>query len=132
MFIKYLHTLFALIIFNLAFCTGVFCRTAADSIYVAKYKADKQCAISYTFDDAHLEHYTLVFPKFEKLGFKATFWVNGKTIEDYEKGLPNHTPSRANSYFYTKNIDQIVLIVSCFKPLALNSLFGGCVFLEQV
>jgi hypothetical protein len=39
-----------------------------------------------------LEHYTLVFPKFEKLGFKATFWVNGKTIEDYEKGLPNHTP----------------------------------------
>jgi hypothetical protein len=79
-------------IFNLAFCTGVFCQTAADSIYVAKYKADKQCAISYTFDDAHLEHYTLVFPKFEKLGFKATFWVNGKTIEDYEKGLPNPTP----------------------------------------
>jgi len=92
MTIKHLHTLFALIIFNLAFCPGVYCQTAADSIYVAKYKGDKQCAISYTFDDAHLEHYTLVFPKFEKLGFKATFWVNGKTIEDYEKGLPNHTP----------------------------------------
>ena len=35
MIVKYLHTFFALIIFNLAFCTGVFCQTAVDSVYNA-------------------------------------------------------------------------------------------------
>lgn len=84
-------------LFFVLFCSILFAQTvqSADSVYIAKYKADKQCAISYTFDDALLEHFTLVFPKFEKLGFKATFWVNGKTIEDFEKGLPN-TTSRAS------------------------------------
>ena len=51
---------------------------------VAKYKDDKQCAISYTFDDGLLEHYSLVFPAFEKLGFKGAFWTNGNTIEQWE------------------------------------------------
>lgn len=35
---------------------------AADwEVYVAKYKHDKECAISYTFDDGLVEHYTVVF-----------------------------------------------------------------------
>ncbi|MFA5419864.1 MAG: sialate O-acetylesterase, partial [Bacteroidales bacterium] len=66
--------------------------TQSDTVFVAQYKSDKQCAISYTFDDGLLEHYSLVFPKLEKLGFKATFWVNGKTIEDCEKGIPTDKP----------------------------------------
>jgi peptidoglycan/xylan/chitin deacetylase (PgdA/CDA1 family) len=70
----------------------VYCQVAPDTFYVAKYQSDKQCAISYTFDDALLEHFTLVFPKFEKLGFKATFWVNGKSIEDCQKGNPTDKP----------------------------------------
>jgi peptidoglycan/xylan/chitin deacetylase (PgdA/CDA1 family) len=49
--------------------------------YVAKYRNDKTCAISYTFDDGLLEHATLVAPELEKLGFRGTFWVNGKTID---------------------------------------------------
>ncbi len=49
---------------------------------VAKFRNDKACAISYTFDDALEEHFTIVFPHFEKLGFKGTFWVNGNTIEN--------------------------------------------------
>jgi peptidoglycan/xylan/chitin deacetylase (PgdA/CDA1 family) len=65
---------------------------AQDTLYVAKYQSNKQCAISYTFDDGLLEHYTLVFPKFEKLGFKATFWVNGKSITEGEQGLQTKTP----------------------------------------
>ncbi|EKU89621.1 polysaccharide deacetylase family protein [Bacteroides oleiciplenus] len=51
-------------------------------IYVADYKDDKQCAISYTFDDGLEEHYTLVFPEMEKVGFKGTFWIWGKGIEN--------------------------------------------------
>lgn len=52
------------------------------SFRIAKFKDDKSCAISYTFDDGLLEHATLVAPKMEKLGFRATFWVNGKTIDE--------------------------------------------------
>ena len=40
-------------------------------VYVADYKDDKQCAVSYTFDDGLEEHYTLVFPEMEKVGFKG-------------------------------------------------------------
>lgn len=52
---------------------------------IAKFKNDKKCAISYTFDDGMEEHYSLVFPKFESLGFKGTFWINGKTTDEAEK-----------------------------------------------
>lgn len=61
-------------------------------IYVAKYRSDKQAAISYTFDDGVLEHFTLVFPAFEKLGFKGTFWINGNTINEGENGPYNKLP----------------------------------------
>ena len=55
---------------------------AADNeVYVAKYKNDKTCAISYTFDDGLKEHYTLAAPGLEKLGFRGTFWVNGLSVE---------------------------------------------------
>ncbi len=62
-------------------------------IWIADYKDDKQCAISYTFDDGLLEHYTLVYPQLEKLGFKATFWICGKIIESKggTTGIPRMT-----------------------------------------
>lgn len=47
---------------------------------VAKYKDDKTCAISYTFDDGLKEHYTLVAPAFKELAFKGTFWINGSRV----------------------------------------------------
>ncbi|WP_346238723.1 polysaccharide deacetylase family protein [Niabella insulamsoli] len=47
---------------------------------VAKFRHDKACAISYTFDDGLKEHYTLVYPRLMALGFKATFWINGSKI----------------------------------------------------
>lgn len=40
------------------------------NVYIAKYKQDKACAISYTFDDGLAEHYTLVAPQLEKRGFR--------------------------------------------------------------
>lgn len=51
-------------------------------IFVADYKDNKKCAISYTFDDGLREHYTVLFPELEKLGIKGTFWVCGKIIEE--------------------------------------------------
>lgn len=62
-------------------------------VYVADYKGDKKCALSYTFDDGLQEHYTLVFPEMEKVGFKGTFWVCGKIIEDEaaQQGKPRMT-----------------------------------------
>ena len=51
-------------------------------IHVADYKDNKKCAISYTFDDGLAEHYTMVYPKLERLGLKGTFWVCGKIIEN--------------------------------------------------
>lgn len=77
---------------GLSISTFAFGQSSSDSIYVAKYKSDKSCAISYTFDDGLLEHFTLVFPAFEKLGFHGTFWVNGNTINQGEYGLVNKLP----------------------------------------
>lgn len=51
-------------------------------VYVAQYKDDKACAISYTFDDNLKEHYTLLLPRLEEHGFKATFWINGSRVND--------------------------------------------------
>ena len=62
-------------------------------VYVADYKDNKKCAISYTYDDGLEEHYTLVFPEMEKVGFKGTFWIWGKGIENVaeQQGKPRMT-----------------------------------------
>ncbi len=60
--------------------------THEPAIRVARYKHDKRCAISYTFDDGMKEHYTWVFPQLEKHGFKGTFWICGGFIENNEGG----------------------------------------------
>ena len=51
-------------------------------VYVARYKGDKACAISYTFDDGLAEHYTLVAPQLERRGFRGTFFINGSKINE--------------------------------------------------
>lgn len=63
----------------------------ADIIQIAKYKDDKTCAISYTFDDGLKEHYTLVTPKFQELGFKGTFWINGSKVNQDENNITDTT-----------------------------------------
>lgn len=72
---------------SLLFFSCASAQTSAPLFSVAKYKSDKQCAISYTFDDGLKEDFTVVFPKFEELGFKATFFINGNTINQGELGL---------------------------------------------
>ncbi len=60
-------------------------------IRVAPYKDDKVCAISYTFDDGLVEHYTLLFPELEKRGFKGTLWVNGSKINQDSDNIADTT-----------------------------------------
>ncbi len=59
---------------------------SAQDISIAKYKGDKQAAVSYTFDDGYLEHFTLVYPQFEKRGIKGTFGINAHKHETMVKG----------------------------------------------
>ena len=70
-----------------------FVRYHDPDVYVADYKDNKTCAVCYTFDDGLKEHYTLVFPEMEKVGFKGTFYVCGKIIEEKEaqQGKPRMT-----------------------------------------
>lgn len=77
-----MKTLFAFVL-SLFFCAFCICSvSAADwKVYIAKYKQDKVCAISYTFDDGLAEHSTVAAPELEKRGFKGTFWVCGYYTE---------------------------------------------------
>ncbi len=59
-----------------------------DSVFVTKYKDGKKGCISFTFDDGDLDHYILVAPELEKLGFKGTFWIIGKKIDDGDSIRP--------------------------------------------
>ncbi len=61
---------------------------AQTTIQVAKYFGNRQAAISYTFDDGLLEHYTKVFPRLKEHGIKATFCIIGSKIGGDHKGTP--------------------------------------------
>lgn len=60
-------------------------------VYVARYKGDKTCAVSYTFDDGLAEHYTLVAPRLEKCGWRGTFWINGSKINQDNEHITDTT-----------------------------------------
>ena len=62
--------------------------SAQPDIHVARFLGDRQAAISYTFDDGLLEHYTMVRPHLNALGLKATFCIIGSKIGRDHKGTP--------------------------------------------
>lgn len=63
------------------------------NVYVAPYKYDKACALTYTFDDGLIEHYTLAAPELEKRGFRGTFFINGSKVnEDHSKEIDKSKP----------------------------------------
>lgn len=57
-------------------------------VQVARYWGNRQAAISYTFDDGLLEHYTEVLPQLRKRGLKATFGIIGNKVGRDQKGTP--------------------------------------------
>ena len=46
---------------------------AQTKVSIAPYYQGKKAAISFTYDDGLLEHYTLVAPNLEKRGFRGSF-----------------------------------------------------------
>lgn len=60
-------------------------------VKIAKFKGNKPAAISYTFDDGYVEHYTVAAPELEKHGFRGTFWVNGTTHQKNEQQITDTT-----------------------------------------
>ena len=61
------------------------------NVSVAKYRHDKVCAISYTFDDGLAEHYTLAAPQLEQRGFRGTFFINGSKVNKDERHIKETT-----------------------------------------
>lgn len=59
-----------------------------ESAYITPYKYGKKSAISFTFDDGDLDHYLLAAPELEKRGFRGTFWIIGKKIDDGDSVRP--------------------------------------------
>lgn len=73
-----MKTLSLFILTSFFYILGISTLSAANwKVYVAKYKQDKTCAITYTFDDGLAEHSTVAAPELEKRGFRGTFWVCG-------------------------------------------------------
>lgn len=61
------------------------------NVSVAKYRHDKVCAISNTFDDGLAEHYTLAAPQLEQRGFRGTFFINGSKVNKDERHIKDTT-----------------------------------------
>ncbi len=61
-------------------CSAALTHAGNWDVSVARYRGDKTCAVSYTFDDGLAEHYTLVAPQLESRGWRGTFWINGSKI----------------------------------------------------
>ncbi|MBF0384854.1 MAG: polysaccharide deacetylase family protein, partial [Candidatus Omnitrophica bacterium] len=54
-----------------------------DKVFIAPFKDNKACAVSFTFDDGPKTAYDLALPLFDKFGFKATIFINpGITTEE--------------------------------------------------
>lgn len=51
-----------------------------DSIEVTPYRDGRQAAVSFTFDDGMLCHYTDIAPELEKRNLRGTFWIIGANM----------------------------------------------------
>ena len=74
------------VFFYSGFSSGADC-----NVSVAKYRHDKVCAISYTFDDGLAEHYTLAAPQLEQRDFRGTFFINGSKVNKDERHIKDTT-----------------------------------------
>ncbi len=68
------------LVIEIFFASQLFAQAQPEVVEVARYKGNKICAVSYTFDDGYVEQYTLAAPELEKRGFRGTFYINGSKI----------------------------------------------------
>ena len=65
----------------ISLCLAMTVHTNAQTkVSIAPYYQGKKAAISFTYDDGLLEHYTLVAPNLEKRGFRGSFWIIGNMV----------------------------------------------------
>jgi len=57
---------------------------ASEGVCVAPFYGNKKAAVSLTYDDGLLEHYTLVAPELEKRGFRGSFWIVGSIVGEQD------------------------------------------------
>lgn len=81
---------FLISLLTLFFCSGLSFGTD-HKVYVARYRGDKACAISYTFDDGLAEHYTMAAPQLERRGFRGTFFINGSKVNKDSRHVKDTT-----------------------------------------
>ena len=67
-------------LFSLIFICLAMTAHAQTKVSIAPYYQGKKAAISFTYDDGLLEHYTLVAPNLEKRGFRGSFWIIGNMV----------------------------------------------------
>lgn len=52
----------------------------AIKVTITPFYQGKKAAVSFTYDDGLLDHYTLVAPNLEKRGFRGSFWIIGNMV----------------------------------------------------
>lgn len=57
-------------------------------VSVTPYRDGCKCAVSFTYDDGMLCHYTDIAPELEKRGFHGTFWIIGANMDKDEPEYP--------------------------------------------
>lgn len=86
--IKMIKKLHALLLYN-AICFSAFAVPTNDvstaTVEIARFAGNRLAAVSYTFNDGTLGHYTVTAPTLERFGFRGTFSVVAiKTADDPE------------------------------------------------
>ncbi len=82
---KFLSILFSVIIFITLAIPPAYCQEAAPAagdLSVKKWKDGKTAAFSFTFDDCMQSQYDYVFPEFEQLGLRGTFFLITQPLDD--------------------------------------------------
>lgn len=64
----------------------------AQKVKVARYMDNKPAALSLTFDDGMLEHYTVVYPCLKLLGLRASFALIGSRVGGVTNGKYKNIP----------------------------------------
>lgn len=72
-----------------AIAASMCCHMVAQEL--ARFRGNARAAVSYTFDDGLVEHYTMVMPHLDTLGIKGTFWIIADNI-DRRKPMVDHLP----------------------------------------
>ena len=72
-------------------CAAMMAAMGVQGQQLAPYWGNARAAVSYTFDDGLIEHYTMVLPRLDSLGVKGTFWIIGHKIDENIPEL-HHAP----------------------------------------